>query len=96
MMGSQLTLLLLPRAGFGCEFDAIRNPGNPLTQAYNTVFSPSREARFLQTLSIVLHPLIVQWLPVKRNSDVSKRSRRSNPLRKLSYLPSRTTVEGTY
>ncbi|KAK4128241.1 cytochrome P450 [Parathielavia appendiculata] len=72
---SRMTLDIIGVAGLGRDFDAIKNPNNRLTQAYGHVFRPSRQARFLQLLSVLMSPKVVAWLPVKRNEDIGTAAR---------------------
>ncbi|KAK4101735.1 cytochrome P450 [Parathielavia hyrcaniae] len=72
---SRMTLDIIGVAGLGRDFDAIKNPNNRLTQAYGHVFRPSGQARFLQLLSVLISPKIVNWLPVKRNEDIGVAAR---------------------
>lgn len=72
---SRTTLDIIGVAGLGCDFKAIKTPKNPLSEAYACAFSPSREAQFLQLLSLVIHPRIVNLLPVKRNGDIQEAAR---------------------
>ncbi|KAH6845196.1 cytochrome P450 [Chaetomium sp. MPI-CAGE-AT-0009] len=67
---SRITLDIIGTAGLGRDFDAIKNPNNRLTQAYARIFKPSRQARILQLLGMMISPRIVAWLPVKRNEDI--------------------------
>ncbi|KAK4242332.1 hypothetical protein C8A03DRAFT_40300 [Achaetomium macrosporum] len=72
---SRITLDIIGVAGLGRDFDAIKNPDNRLSRAYAEVFKPSGQARFLQLLSILIHPRIVNLLPVKRNGDIEAAAR---------------------
>jgi len=67
---SRVTLDIIGIAGLGRDFDAIKNPNNRLTQAYARIFKPSRQARILQLLGMMISPRIVALLPVKRNEDI--------------------------
>ncbi|KAK3906848.1 cytochrome P450 [Staphylotrichum tortipilum] len=67
---SRITLDIIGVAGLGCDFDAIRNPENPLSEAYARIFKPSRQARMLQLIGLLLSPRVAAWLPVKRNEDI--------------------------
>jgi cytochrome P450 len=68
---SRITLDIIGLAGLGRDFDAIKDPGNRLTQAYGRVFKPSRQAQMLQLLSMLLSPKVVAWLPFRRNEDIA-------------------------
>ncbi|KAK4143272.1 cytochrome P450 [Dichotomopilus funicola] len=67
---SRITLDIIGVAGLGRDFNAIKDPGNPLTEAYARLFKPSRQARTLQLLGLITHPRLVALLPVKRNGDI--------------------------
>lgn len=67
---SRITLDIIGVTGLGCDFDAIRNPENPLSQAYASIFKPSRQARILQLIGLLLSPRLASWIPVKRNEDI--------------------------
>lgn len=67
---SRITLDIIGVAGLGRDFNAIKDPGNHLTEAYARLFEPSRQARMLQLLGLITHPRLVALLPVKRNGDI--------------------------
>ncbi len=67
---SRITLDIIGVAGLGCDFDAIRNPENPLSQQYARIFKPSRQARMRQLVALLLSPRIASWIPVKRDEDI--------------------------
>ncbi|KAL1841504.1 hypothetical protein VTJ49DRAFT_6995 [Mycothermus thermophilus] len=67
---SRITLDIIGVAGMGRDFEAIKNPGNRLTQAYNRVFKPSRQAQILQLLGLIISPRLLSWLPLQRNKDL--------------------------
>jgi cytochrome P450 len=68
---SRITLDIIGVAGMGRDFDAIKDPGNRLMQAYGRVFKPNRQAQMFQLLSMLLSPKVVSWLPFKRNEDIT-------------------------
>ena len=72
---SRVTLDIIGLAGLGRDFEAVKNPKNPLTEAYARIFKPSRQAMFLQMLGMVLSPRIAALLPVKRNEDIETSAR---------------------
>jgi len=57
------TLDIIGVAGLGQDFNSIRDPSNELHQTYNKLFSPSRGARVLGILSLVLPRWLVRSLP---------------------------------
>ncbi|KAL2269933.1 hypothetical protein VTJ83DRAFT_2117 [Remersonia thermophila] len=71
---SRIALDIIGVAGMGRDFEAIKNPGNRLTLAYNRVFKPSRQARILQLLGLFISPRLLSWLPLQRNEDLDTAS----------------------
>lgn len=69
---SRITLDIIGLAGLGRDFGAIADPTNKLFQTYNHLFRPSRQARFLATLGLILPAWFVTRLPVRRNEDVQE------------------------
>ncbi|KAI3401919.1 hypothetical protein diail_6478 [Diaporthe ilicicola] len=69
---SRITLDIIGLAGLGRDFGAIADPTNKLFQTYNHLFKPSRQARFLATLGLILPAWFVTRLPVRRNEDVQE------------------------
>lgn len=69
---SRITLDIIGVAGLGRDFGAIADPTNKLFQTYNAIFQPSRQARFLATLGIILPAWFVNRLPVRRNGDIAQ------------------------
>lgn len=69
---SRITLDIIGVAGLGRDFGAIADPTNKLFQTYNHLFKPSRQARFLATLGLILPAWFVTRLPVRRNEDVQE------------------------
>jgi cytochrome P450 len=67
---SRITLDIIGVAGMGRDFEAIKNPNNRLTQAYNRVFKPSVQARILQLLGLIVNPRFLSWVPLQRNKDL--------------------------
>lgn len=67
---SRATLDIIGIAGLGRDFGAIRDPDNELNQTYRELFAPSKAARMLQLLNLILPGWLVYRLPVKRNGDV--------------------------
>ena len=72
---SRITLDIIGVAGMGRDFDAIKTPKNPLTEAYARIFKPSRQARLLQLLGMILPLRLVALIPVKRNEDIGTSAR---------------------
>ncbi|KAK1600029.1 cytochrome P450 [Colletotrichum navitas] len=69
---SRTTLDIIGMAGMGRDFGAIRDPSNPLAQTYKQVFKPSRQARLLTLLGMLLPGPLVHHLPFQRNGDIAK------------------------
>jgi len=67
---SRATLDMIGVAGLGRDFGAIQDPGNPLSQTYQSLFKPSRQGRILGLISLFLPGWFVDSIPVKRNHDV--------------------------
>ncbi len=72
---SRITLDIIGVAGMGRDFDAIKTPKNQLTEAYARIFKPSRQARFLQLLGMILPLRLVALIPIKRNEDIGTSAR---------------------
>ncbi|KAF2713483.1 cytochrome P450 [Pleomassaria siparia CBS 279.74] len=68
---SRAALDIIGLAGMGQDFDAITNPNNTLNTTYRTIFSPDRNAKFLQLLSNLLPQWFLIALPMKRNDEMS-------------------------
>ncbi|KAH6674056.1 cytochrome P450 4A12A [Plectosphaerella plurivora] len=71
---SRITLDIIGIAGLGHDFNAINDPDGPLSQIYQNVFKPSKQAQILGLLGLVLPGWLVAHLPVKRNGDVAQAS----------------------
>ncbi|KAK3945277.1 cytochrome P450 4V2 [Diplogelasinospora grovesii] len=67
---SRVTLDIIGVAGLGRDFGAIKDPNTELNQTYQFLFKPSRQARILALLGMLLPGWILERLPVKRNEDV--------------------------
>lgn len=67
---SRITLDIIGTAGLGRDFGAIGDPTNKLFQTYNALFKPSRQARLLGMLTLILPGWLVHRLPMRRNGDV--------------------------
>lgn len=72
---SRLTLDIVGLAGLGVDFGALADPTNPLIQTYHLVFKPSRQARVLNMLKLVLPGWFVHALPVQRNKEIKAAAR---------------------
>ncbi|KAL9060636.1 MAG: hypothetical protein Q9162_000587 [Coniocarpon cinnabarinum] len=66
---SRSTLDIIGEAGMGKSFNAIQDEHSELYQLYQTLFQPSRVARFMQFLGLVLPFKLVSNIPVKRNQQ---------------------------
>ncbi|PKS10552.1 hypothetical protein jhhlp_002306 [Lomentospora prolificans] len=71
---SRATLDIIGVAGLGCDFHAIRDPNNHLSKMYQDVFKPSKQARVMNLLNLVLPGWIVTNLPIKRNQEIRQAS----------------------
>ncbi|TKX18450.1 cytochrome P450 monooxygenase-like protein 51 [Elsinoe australis] len=67
---SRATLDIIGVAGMGRDFGTIKEPGNPLSHHYKTIFQPPRGARYLQMLNLILPSWFIQNLPLKRNQEI--------------------------
>lgn len=72
---SRITLDIIGVAGLGRDFGAIADPTNELFRTYNALFKPSRQARILGMLGLVLPGWFVTRIPVQRNGDVAAAAR---------------------
>lgn len=72
---SRITLDIIGVTGMGRDFGAIQDPSNHLSQIYQRVFKPSRQARILGLLGLVLPAWFVGNIPVARNSDMLEAGR---------------------
>lgn len=72
---SRITLDIIGVAGLGRDFGAIADPTNKLFQTYNALFQPSRQARILGMLGLVLPGWFVNRIPLRRNGDVAAAAR---------------------
>lgn len=68
---SRITLDIIGVAGLGRDFGAIADPTNKLFATYNLVFKPSRGARLLDMLGLILPGWFVTRLPTRRNEDIN-------------------------
>jgi cytochrome P450 len=69
---SKATLDIIGVAGMGQDFGAIRDPDALLSRTYKTVFKPSRSARLLGFVALVVPDWIVRRIPVARNGEIEK------------------------
>lgn len=67
---SRTTLDIIGIAGMGKDFGSVANPDEELYQTYNTIFKPTKQARFLALLALALPMWFVKRIPIKRNGDV--------------------------
>ena len=68
---SRATLDIIGVAGMGQNFNAIHDPNTELNVTYRKVFAPSKEARVLAMMSLIVPIPILRLLPVKRNDDIN-------------------------
>lgn len=66
----RVSLDIIGQAGFGSEFNALRNPHSALNNSYRKAFSPDGGNRTIFVLSVLTHPRLVEWLPLKKNRDI--------------------------
>lgn len=66
---SRATLDIIGMAGMGQDFNALRDPQNELIRAYQSIFTPDRQAQFLGLLGLFLPRRLIQALPLKRNIE---------------------------
>lgn len=71
---SRATLDIIGLAGMGQDFNAIQDPENELYTTYQTVFQPSKGARFLGLLSGFIPFGLVKILPFRRNLQIFQAS----------------------
>ncbi|KAK6199034.1 hypothetical protein LQW54_010162 [Pestalotiopsis sp. IQ-011] len=67
---SRATLDIIGVAGLGRDFNSINDPHNEINETYRTVFQPSRQAQFLNLLSLFLPAFVIRNIPVQRNNDI--------------------------
>ncbi|CAJ2513878.1 Uu.00g019970.m01.CDS01 [Anthostomella pinea] len=68
---SRVTLDIIGIAGLGRDFGAIKDDNTELNQTYRSVFTPTRSARMLALVSIIVPEWFLARLPVKRNNDIA-------------------------
>lgn len=64
------TLDIIGLAGFGQDFNSIRDPNASLSRTYRTVFKPSRQGRYLALLNNFFPGWLIKRIPVKRNGEI--------------------------
>jgi len=74
VFSNRAALDIIGIAGMSRDFNALANPANELYQIYKSIFSPSKSARILQVISIVIPLWFLRLLPLKRNSDIRNAS----------------------
>lgn len=74
-LASRATLDIIGLAGLGRDFGALQDPDNKLVTTYRTVLQPSRQARMLNLLNLVLPRWLLIALPLKRNHEILEASR---------------------
>ncbi|KAK8090095.1 hypothetical protein PG997_005056 [Apiospora hydei] len=72
---SRATLDIVGVAGLGRDFGAIHNPDNELSSRYRVLFRPSKQARMLGILGLIMPAWITNRIPVKRNNDIALAAR---------------------
>lgn len=67
---SRATLDIIGIAGLGQDFGALQDPNTQLNKTYRQILAPSKAQQVIGFLSMVIHPTIIQHLPIKRNSEM--------------------------
>ena len=67
---SRTTLDIIGVAGMGYDFNAIQDPNTQLCKTYRAVFEPSKQARILGLVSLVVPMKILRLIPMQRNHDM--------------------------
>lgn len=67
---SRASLDIIGVAGLGQDFGALQDPHTELNTTYRKIFAPSKAQQVIALLSIIIHPKILQRLPIKRNEDM--------------------------
>ena len=62
-IAGRVALDIIGVAGLGQDFNSIEDPQNDLTQTYRKVLAPSRSAKAMQFLSLMIPPWILTMLP---------------------------------
>ncbi|XXG98350.1 hypothetical protein Hte_004673 [Hypoxylon texense] len=68
---SRVTLDIIGLSGLGKDFGAVQDPNNELSQTYQSVFKPSKQAQRLAFLNLFLPDWVIGRIPVKRNNDIN-------------------------
>lgn len=68
---SRVTLDIIGVAGLGRDFGAIQDQNSVLNETYRKLFQPSRQARIMGVLSMIVPQWILARIPVKRNDDIN-------------------------
>jgi len=74
VFSNRAALDIIGVAGMSRDFNALGNPANELYQIYKSIFSPSKAARILQVVSLVIPLWFLRLLPLKRNNDIRNAS----------------------
>ncbi|GJN73187.1 cytochrome P450 97B3 [Purpureocillium lilacinum] len=73
---SRCTLDIIGVAGMGVDFGAIQDENNPLASTYINLSTPTRQAKVLMVLGMVLPGWLITHLPIKRNDDINAAAQR--------------------
>lgn len=68
---SRATLDIIGEAGMNKSFNAIEDDNSELFQMYRRVFKPSRAARYMQFLGLIMPYGLVSKLPFKRSTMIT-------------------------
>lgn len=66
----QVTLDVIGIAGFGLDFNCLKDPNNQLATDYAHGFNPSKSAQKYRLLALVMPSWLLDRLPMKRNQDL--------------------------
>lgn len=66
----RVTLDVIGIAGFGLDFNCLKDPGNQLATDYAHGFNPSKSAQKYRLLALVMPSWLLDRLPMKRNQDL--------------------------
>ncbi|KAM0715985.1 hypothetical protein Q7P37_008499 [Cladosporium fusiforme] len=66
----RVTLDLIGIAGFGLDFNCLKDPENQLATDYARGFNPSKSAQKYRLLALVMPSWLLDRLPMKRNQDL--------------------------
>lgn len=71
---SRCALDIIGHAGFGVEFNSLKEPDGKLVNEYRKVFKPTRMAMVMGILNQFISPEITKRIPIQRNADINSAS----------------------